>query len=175
MPKYTIDEVIEIVKNLEPEEKIALKARLEPILGGGGIPNTSLQAQTQQSQSFGNITLGDRSEVDIGQFSAEGAIDLDKSQTQIQATGEGGDLQEALALLKMLKTEVDRASELNKLQKTIGQGAISVVEQELSRPEPDKDLIEEAIAALEKGLKGVERLIEPTVRVAKIVGTALIL
>lgn len=169
MPKYTVDEVLDIIKSLTAEEKTALQSQLSVILGTSATSN--LQAQTQQSQSFGNITMGDGNEVKAEQFSAEGSVNISETNANIQ--GGKADIKEAFELLNYMKQELNKIDNLNALEKKDAQSKIEFVEEELKKSKPDKDLITQAVDALEKGLKGVEKLIEPTIKVAKLVGSAI--
>ncbi|MBD2043918.1 hypothetical protein [Microcoleus sp. FACHB-672] len=169
MPKYTVDEVLDIIKSLTAEEKTALQSQLSVILGTGATSN--LQAQTQQSQSFGNITMRDGNEVKAEQFSAEGSVNISETNANIQ--GGKADIKEAFELLSFMKQELSQTDNLNALEKKDAQSKIEFVEEELKKSKPDQDLITQAVEALEKGLKGVEKLIEPTIKVAKLVGSAI--
>lgn len=169
MPKYTVDEVLDIIKSLTAEEKTALQSQLSVMLATGSTSN--LQAQTQQSQSFGNITMGDSNEFKAEQFSAEGSVNISETNANIQ--GGKADIKEAFELLSFMKQELSQTDKLNALEKKDAQSKIEFVEEELKKSKPDKDLITQAVNALEKGLKGVEKLIEPTIKVAKLVGSAI--
>ncbi|MFZ4677282.1 MAG: hypothetical protein ACOYM4_16590, partial [Nodosilinea sp.] len=52
---------------------------------------------------------------------------------------------------------------------------IATVAEELKKDKPDKDLIDQSVEALRKGLAGVETLAEPVMRVAALVAKAVVL
>ncbi|MBW4495377.1 MAG: hypothetical protein KME26_20275 [Oscillatoria princeps RMCB-10] len=168
MPKYTLDEILEILKNLTPEEKAQLQEQLPAVLDGAGAPASRFQTQTQQSQSFGNISAGEGNAFAGGQVSAEGAINLEGTSAQAHTA----EIQEALDLLRLIKKEIAQTSLLKKNKNKNLQSTLEVVLEELKKDKPDKDLIDLALESLEKGLRGVDRLAGPTRRVAEIIATA---
>lgn len=77
MPKYTIEDVLDIIKTFTPEEKITLQSQLATALNSpAGVTPSS---RNQQSQSFGNVTLGSGNTFDANQISAEGSVNLARS------------------------------------------------------------------------------------------------
>jgi len=166
MPKYSLEEVLDIIGTLSPEEKSLLQARLSSVLtssptGGGSI----------QSQSLGDISISGGGNA-FSNSQSGGNSDL--TQSANQASVENADLQEALKLLEKLKHDVSSNTYLNAVEKATVEVPIKVVEDELKKPEPDKDLIDQAISSLQKGLQGVMVLAEPAAKVAALVGRAWI-
>ncbi len=170
MPKYSVDEVISIIQSLTIEEKQTLQAQLPALLSAEASPAA---ARTQQTQSFGNITMGNSNTFGVNQVTAEGSVD--HSQHSITSANGQSNVQEILNQLQQLKQGVNDAENLNKIEKKNMKATLEVVEEELTKPEPDKDLIDQAINALSKGLEGIEKLAAPTMRVAKLVATALLI
>ena len=164
MPKYTVDEVIDIIKTLSVDDKATLKEKLPELLGAAASGRN--QAFAQQSQSFGNITMGDGASSNVSQVAAQGDVDLAQSTTKV--TGASGNVEEILQGLNGLKQEILNSG-LNKLEQKTAEAGIEVLAEEVKKPEPEKDLIDQTLAALEKGLRGAEKLIEPTMRISALV------
>lgn len=169
MPKYSVDDVLDIIKSLSAEEKIALQSQLPAVLGT--TTPSIVPAKNQQSQSFGNITMRDSNEFEVDQISSKGSVNMSKTNANLQS--QTSNLQEALKLLIQIKKEVATVDQLNVFERKDIQSKVEILEEELKKKNPDKDLISHAVEAIEKGLKGVERLLEPTVKVAKLVGAAI--
>jgi len=169
MPRYNVDEVLEIVKSFTPEEKQLLQVQLPAVLA----TTTSFTPQRiqNQSQSFGDVNMGSGNALSASVVGANN----NASQSNIQAPVTNADLSEALSILQQLKQDVGKSEALNKLEKTTVESTIQVVEDELSQPEPDKSLVDQAISSLKKGLEGVQSLAEPTMKVAEIVAKAWLL
>jgi hypothetical protein len=70
--------------------------------------------------------------------------------------------------LQKLKQDINQSNALNKLQKATIEGTIKVVEEEISKPNPDKSLIDQAVEALKSGLSLVN-LVEPVTKIAELV------
>ena len=47
MPKYTVDDVLEIIRDLSPEEKASLKAQLATVLEAGSVSSATQQTQSR--------------------------------------------------------------------------------------------------------------------------------
>ena len=171
MPQYSVDEVVDIVKSLTAEQQAKLRSQLSALWVQ---PPAPAAAKAQQSQSFGNISIGSGSSFDLNQVSADGSVDLSRTAAQMADSGQSN-LSTALALLAQLKQDIHTVEELNRLEKKTAASTIELVEEELQKPKPDQGLIEHAIDALSKGLAGVEKLAAPTIRVAKLVATAMVL
>ena len=170
MPRYSVDEVLEIVKSLTPEEKRLLQTQLPAFLGTA-TSSASPQKVQNQSQSFGNVNM------ESGNAFSANVVggNNNASQSNVQASVKNADLSEVLNILQQLKQDVGNNKALNKLEKTTVESTIQVVEEELKQPKPDKNLVDQAISSLKKGLEGVQSLAEPTMKVAELVAKAWLL
>ncbi|MEM8810475.1 MAG: hypothetical protein AAGF01_31070 [Cyanobacteria bacterium P01_G01_bin.38] len=171
MPKYSVDEVLDIVKSLTADEQVALRSRLPDVWAQQPVP---IPPKVQQSQSFGNISVGSSSSFDINQLSTDSPIDLSRTTTQMSGLNPS-DVQAALALLTQIKQGLSSTDSLNRVEQKNAESTIELVEEEIQKDSPDRGLIEQAVEALSKGLAGVEKLAAPTMRVAKLVATAMAL
>ncbi|MBW4463262.1 MAG: hypothetical protein KME47_23935 [Nodosilinea sp. WJT8-NPBG4] len=169
MPKYTVNEILEIIGSLSTEEKASLKAQLSTVLETA----TPANSVTQQSRSM-----------DVGgnfQVSGSGVtVDMSQKQTVGNATdgpnhGNSDTTQALLQALTELQQQVLRAGGLNSIEKATAKVPIETMAAELEKEKPDKDLIDQSVEALRKGLAGVETLAEPVMRVAGLVANAMVL
>ena len=168
MPKYTVEDILEIVKTFTPEEKTALQNQLPALLNSLDLPTIKLPtAKNQQAQSFGNVTLGSGNTFDANQISAEGSVNLARSTNKGEFVKK--EIQEAFNLLQTLKQEVANTEKLNKLEKKNVEATISVVEEELAKPKPDKNLLTQAGNALGVCCKNVAEFAEPALAIANII------
>ncbi|MBE7385407.1 MAG: CHAT domain-containing protein [Leptolyngbya sp. SIO1E4] len=122
-----------------------------------------------QSQSIGNITISGNSNA-FTNVQSGGDVNLTRSQNQEQASN--SDLEAALAAIANLKQNIAATEDLNPIEKATVEVPISMLETELQKPQPDKSLIDQAIAALQKSLNGVVTLAEPVAKVATLVAKA---
>lgn len=165
MPKYTVEDVLNIIKTFTPEEKSALQSQLVTALNSPvGITPSS---RNQQSQSFGNVTLGSGNTFDANQIAAEGSVNLARSTNKGEFIKK--EIQEAFDLLQTLKQQVANTEKLNKLEKKNVEATISVVEEELTKPKPDKNLLIQAGNALGVCCKNVAEFAEPALAIANII------
>jgi hypothetical protein len=125
--------------------------------------------RTQQSQSIGNISISG-SNNPFNAIQAGGNVSL--NQTSTQTSGSPTDLQAALAALVKLKQEVVTTDTLSTFAKKDAQSKISMVEEELQKPNPDKSFVDEVVDALKQGLNGVAPLAGPVAQVAGLVAKA---
>jgi hypothetical protein len=170
MPKYSVSEVLEIIENLTEAEKVDLQAQLPTVLT---LPSPSGRpTSAQQSQSFGNVTVGSGSDFAANQIASEDAVNITQGRTQVKA--DTSNIDSALTLLANIRQQLFDLQELNKLEKKHLASTIDVIEEELKTPSPDKSLIDQAVDVLEKGLRGVEKLAEPTLRVSKMLASMLV-
>lgn len=169
MPKYTIDDVLEIIGNLSAEEKATLKTRLSTVLEAANPKASS----TQQSRSMavgGNFQVsGSGVTVDMSQQQTVGNITPGSHQ------GDADTTQALLQALAALQQEVLKVGSLNSIEKATAKVPIETIATELEKEKPDKDLIDQSVEALRKGLVGVETLAEPVMRVAGLVAKAVVL
>ncbi|PSR17547.1 hypothetical protein C8255_11950 [filamentous cyanobacterium CCP3] len=169
MPKYTVDDVLEIVGSLSVEEKLALKSRLNTVLDTAA-PAAST---TQQSRS---MTVG-------GNFQVGGSgvtVDMSQQQTVGNSTlgsnhGDADTTQALLQAIAALQQQIVNSPSLNPIEKATAKVPITTLATELEKETPDKDLIDQSVEALRKGLAGVETLAEPVMRVAGLVAKAMVL
>jgi len=168
MPKYTVEDVLEIISSLSYEEKSTLKAQLNTVLSGTTIPTA-----TQQSRSMtvggGFQVSGSGVTVDMSQHQAIGS-DSSQARDDLSAT-----TQDLLQALEALHQEVLKSSQLNTIEKATAKVPIAAATAELQKAQPDKSLVDQSVAALKKGLAGVETLAEPVMRVATLVAKAWVM
>lgn len=168
MPKYTIEDVLDIIKTFTTEEKKTLQNHLSAILEYIDLPGIKLPtARNQQSQSFGNVTLSSGNTFDANQIAAEGSVNLAHSTNKDKFVKP--EVQEALYLLQTLKQGIANTEKLNILEKKNAEATISVVEEELAKPKPDKSLLSQAGKALEVCCKSVAEFAEPALSIANII------
>ncbi len=168
MPKYSVSEVLEILKNLTPQEKLELQQHLPSVLANAGA---TPQLVESHSQNIEGVNIGNsNSNIDFNQILADRGSNVSHNRTQ--TTVENVDLQAALGQLEKLKQDIASTNALNLIEKKVVEVPIKIVEEELKKPKPDKNLVDEAIATLQKGLAGVEALASPVMRVASLVAKA---
>jgi RNA-binding protein YhbY len=166
MPKYTVEDVLEIIKTLTSEEKKSLATQLPTVLNSRST-EVKPPSRNQQSQSFGNIAIGNSSAFDVNQIAAEGSVNLGQepvTSEEIQA-----EIKKALDLVELIKQEVDKTDQLNKLEKKNAEASISVIEEELKKPKPDKNLLTQAGNVLGACVKGAAEFAEPTMTLAALI------
>lgn len=165
MPKYSISEVLDIIKNLSNEEKLELQKSLPSILGTittAFKPVDSL-SQNIQGNTFGNGNSG----IEFNQVQASKGSSV--NQTKTQATLQNADAQSALNLLSSLKHKIDASDALNQIEKKSLEVPLQIIEEELKNPKPDKSSVDQAIEFLKKSLTGVAELAEPVLKLAPLV------
>lgn len=169
MPKYTVDDVLEIVSSLSTEEKAILKAQLSTVLEAATPANSA----TQQSRSMavgGNFQVsGSGVTVDMSQQQTVGNTTVGPTQGNADTT------QALLKALAVLQQQVLSSASLNPIEKATAKVPMATLATELEKEKPDKDLIDQSVEALRKGLAGVETLAEPVMRVAGLVAKAMVL
>jgi hypothetical protein len=166
MPTYSVIDVLEIIRALTPEQKLELQGQLPSILS---LP--SKEAITPgQSQSMSGVKITGSSDIDLSQIQADHGSNITQNNTE--ATIQNADFQEALSLLEKLKQEIASNNTINPLLKEVVEEKIQAIQKEVQKPQPDKSLVDQAIAALKKGLTGVEELAEPVMKVASLVAKA---
>jgi len=167
MPKYSVSEVLDIIKSLTVEEKRELQVGLSEILASEA---TTLQPSQRQSQSFGDVSIGGSGiSADFGQKQAIGGS-ITSPQNVIQT--EENNLQDALSLLTGLKQAIMSNNNLDVLQKATTEVQVKIIEGELNKPEPDKGLVSRTISTLKQGLEGTLVLAEPVMKVANLIAKA---
>lgn len=171
MPKYSVEEVLAIIKALTPEEKNVLKAHLPSVLDlSSNSVSGSSSTQSRSMSIGGNFEVkGKDLSVDFSQKQAGGEIYAASTTVGHQSSPT---LQLLARELAALKQEIHNTQNLNSLQKKTVEAPVTVLEEELKKPEPDKNLIDQAVTSLKKGLSGVQSLAEPTMKVAALVAKA---
>lgn len=167
MFKLTVEQVLESIAALTPDEKAELQIKLPTVLS---LRTASSIPQSGQSQSFGDIRM-------IGEdhaFAATQATggDVNLPQRSTQASKQNTDLQEAISVLEQLKQGVSQSNALNQIEKVTVEVPIQVIEAELKKQEPEKSLVDQAIVSLKKGLEGVQTLAEPVMKVSALIAKA---
>lgn len=132
--------------------------------------------QSNPAQSISNtISIGGSvSGSNLFNFSQAQATDsarIDQGQNTSPAASA---LQAALVAVQQLQQEIQATATLNPVQKTMVQAPAQMLEAELQKPQPDKNLIQQTVEALKQGVQGVETLAEPVMRVAALVAKAMI-
>ena len=109
MPKYTVGEVLDIIKDLNTEEKSELQQKLPDVLGNTAN-NSSVESRSQNQNIQGN-NVGNRN---IGTSFVQGQkqnnIAPSKTETKIL-----NDLQEIFSILEQLKQDITKSNALNSI------------------------------------------------------------
>lgn len=124
--------------------------------------------EPRQSQSFGDISIHGSGNV----FNATQGNNNTVSNNINQSANSLSNLQAAIELLAKLKQDVGSADVLTTYQKNRVQGDITLIEEELQKPKPDRNFVDEAIAALKQALEGVVILAEPVTKIAELLAKA---
>lgn len=132
-------------------------------------PEPAPKNAPKQSQSFGNISIGGGG-TNFAVTQSGGDVKLNQSSSQ--TTGSNADRQAALDAIAQLKQLISTSSDLNPIEKATVEVPAKILEAELQKPQPDKSIVDQAIAALKKGLDGVITLAEPVAKVAALVAQA---
>ena len=164
MPIYSIREILDIIKDLPAEQRLELQRSLPSVLEM--VVNQGMVTPAQH-QNMTGITVSHSNAVRFSQNQADRGSQV--TQNELQATIQTTELQAALDSLKQLKRDLDTLHAIP--PSTIDQ-PIATIETELKKPQPSKNLIDQAIEALKKGLAGVEVLAEPVKHVAELIARA---
>jgi CHAT domain len=122
-----------------------------------------------QSQLFGNVTISG-SNNPFNAIQAAGNVSL--SQRNTQSRGANLDLEAALAILLKLRQDVLATDALSSFVKKDTESKISMLQEELQKPEPDKSFVNEVVDALKQALSGVLALAGPVTQVATLLAKA---
>lgn len=167
MPKYTVSEVLDIIKNLKAEDKLELQQQLPSILDAMTTPATD-QPTKSSSQNIEGININSgNSDITLNQIQADRVGSV--SQSGIQATLQNADWQTALNALEKLKQDIETSNVLNLIEKKSLEVPLQTIEEELKKSKPDKSLVEQAIEVLKKGITGVAELAEPLMKLISLV------
>jgi hypothetical protein len=165
MPKYTVEEVLEIISGLGPEEKNILKTRLRDVLASSAVPHAA--QQTRSMTVGGNFQVGGSGvTVDMSQQQAIGNTTVGPTQGNADA------IQALLQALESLQQQILSSTDLNLVEKATAKVPLATATAELQKDKPNKDLIDQSVEALRKGLAGAEALAEPVMRVAALLAKA---
>ncbi|MBN3906579.1 MAG: hypothetical protein HWQ35_08465 [Nostoc sp. NMS1] len=165
MPKYSVSEVLDIIKNFTAEEKSELQQSLSSVLDTIGTAAKTVESHSQNIEGI-NIGSGN-SDIAFTQQQADRGSSVNQSRTQ--ATLQNADAQEALTFLSKLKQDITASNALNLIEKKTLEIPLQTIEGELKKPQPDKSLVEQSIEALKKSLKGVAELAEPVLKLAPLI------
>jgi hypothetical protein len=165
MPKYSVSEVLDIIKNLTAQEKLELQQSLPSVLGTMGTIAKTVESHSQNIEGI-NIGSGN-SDIAFNQQQADRGSSVNQSRTQAKL--ENVDVQEALKLLSTLKQDIVASNALNPIEKKTLEVPLQTIEGELKKPKPDKSLVEQSIEALKKGLTGVAELADPVLKLVPLV------
>lgn len=169
MPKYSISEILDIIRDLTPEEKQELSQYIPGVLSVSARFTAPQKAQTQ-SQNLDNVTInGSGIVADLGQKQVVGGH---ISSPQLIAKAQDTIFKEALGELELLRQLVINSRDLDPLQKATTQAQIKLVTNELKKTEPDKGLVGRTISVLKQGLESVIILADPVIKVSKLVAKA---
>jgi ribosomal protein S4 len=165
MPKYTVDEVLEIIQGLSTEELAILKAQLKRMSGAG---EASTVQQTRTMTVGGNFQVGGKGvTVDMSQQQAVGSLAIPQEKSDVSS-------QEIAQEIAALHQQILTTSALNPVEKATAEVPLKTVAAELEKETPDKNLIDQSITALQKGVSGIETLADPVKRVAALIAKAWI-
>lgn len=121
------------------------------------------------SQSIGNITIrGNNNPVNA--INSAGQVTLDQSMTHSTVTNP--ELQSALIALGNLKQAIATTDAIDETEKAMVAIPLQKLETELQKPQPERSVVDKAIATLKKMLDGVIVLAEPVTTVAALVAKA---
>jgi hypothetical protein len=168
MVKLTVEQVLSSIAALSQSEKSELQSKLLSVLSTS--ESYLAQGGQSQSQSFGDVNIsGNNNAFAATQAGENTDLSQDNSQPSLK---NNVDLQEALDLLLRLRQAISLDPSLNAIEKATLEIPIKVSEEELKKSKPDKDLIDQAIASLRKGLEGIQTLAEPVTKVAVLIAKA---
>lgn len=179
MPKYTVKEVVDIIKGLSNEEKSELKAQLPEALEETDENGQKSNEGQSVSQSFGDV------QVDMGGESSNFGISNvqnqagDESETAV-ATGQSEataskeeSLEEALEIIQMLKREVGESEEIDESDKREAQGNLERVEAEIQKPEPNREQVESTLDRLKQKLEKVGSFASPIINLSSLIAKVI--
>lgn len=169
MFKFTVDQVLEIVQSLTAEEKAQFSAQLPAILELPSSPGGTVQTRSMSVGGDFRVS-GTGVTVDFSQMQSGG--DVQRSQTTTGSVEQALPVAEILAEITRLQQAIAHTALLPANQKSEVQKSLQALEGEFQKPQPDKGLVERAIASLKQGLEGVLLLAEPTLKVADIIAKA---
>ena len=162
MPKYSVSEVLDIIKSLTTEERLELQQSLSSILS---TIATDAKTVNSRSQNMQGINIGNGN---AGILLNQGDGN-NFNQNSTLATLNNTEMQEALRILSKLKQDIAASNELNLIEKKTLEVPIQTIEEELNKPNPDKSSVNEALEFLKKSLMGMAELAKPVLELAPLV------
>lgn len=155
MPKYTVGEVLDIIKDLNAEEKSELQRKLPRVLGDMAN-DSSVESRSQNIQ--GNNVGDYNSGILFSQVYKEEQNNISPSKTETIILNES---QEIFSILEQLKQDITTSNALNSIEKKSLEVPLQTIEGELQKSNPDKSLVKQSFDVLKKGLTGAASLVEP--------------
>ena len=172
MPKYSVQEVLDIIKNLTPVEKAELQQLLPVVLESSEVSRMMPGGADLQQQQISGVSISGSVGVELHQIAADRSSTI--AQTDTQATLHSADLEAAIATLGQLRDAIAHTPDLTPAEKKTTQESIETLETELNQPQPNKNLVEQTIELLKQGLSGVAVLADPVKKVADLIAKAWI-
>lgn len=167
MPKYTVDEVVEIINSLSAEEIVILRDKAVKLFENGS--KAQISNDQMQSQSFGNVSIqGSANSMTVSQ----GGLDSEVSRQEKQVSMQNPELKEVVILLGKLREDILSSRDLNRLEKETARVSVNILEEEIEKDSLDKTFIDHTVESLHKGLKGVQSLAEPVMKVSSLIAKA---
>jgi hypothetical protein len=130
---------------------------------------TETPVRPSQSQTIGTISI-QGSNTAFNTIQAEGNVSV--SQTGTQSRAGNPNLEAALELLSILKQDVAATDALSAFARRDAESKISMLQEEIQKPEPDKGFVNEVVEALKQGLNGVLAIAPLMTQVADLLANA---
>lgn len=130
---------------------------------------SSLASPPNQSQTVGNITVSGNSHA-VSNIQAGSSVTIDQRQKHSQK--DNTELAQALAAVAQLKQDLATTGALNSVEKATVEVPVSLLEQELQKPQPDQGRVGQAVAAMQKALDGVVSLAGSVAQVTTLIAKA---
>ncbi len=135
MPKYSVSEILEIIRNLIVSEKLELQQSLPSVLD---TISTATKAAKSHFQNIVGINIADgNSDIGFNQLQADKGSSVNQNRTE--ATLQNANVQSALQLLSTLKQDVIAINFFNSIKKKTLEVPIKTIEEELKKPKSDKN------------------------------------
>ncbi|WP_152532134.1 hypothetical protein [Leptolyngbya sp. Heron Island J] len=170
MFKLTVEQILASIEALSAEEKEELKSKLPDLLAASesGLGQSAVQTQSFSVGRDFQIQ-GDGVTADFSQTLTAGATGGNPLRDSV-ATAQN--LQAISTAIADLKQAIASSAELNPVEKQTAAVPLEALTRELNQSEPDKGLVDQAIATLKKGLDGVQTLAEPVMNVSSLIAKA---
>jgi hypothetical protein len=168
MPVYSVNDVLDIIKNFNSEQKIELQQELTKVLT---TTNPKNLPTAENIQSISGVNITGSSDIALNQIKAEGASSV-SIQNKSQAIFKNECSQDILNALRELDQAISSSKSVNPLIGEITKEKIKEIQKESQKKSPDKNLIDHAVTTLKKGLTGIQELALPVQKVAELVANA---